>query len=191
MLRYLEKILETDAETTPIALVSVEDTYQRSLKIVAGAKNSTIRLGGKIDRVDRVGSILRVIDYKTGEARQGFSSMDSLFDSSLANRNGAAFQTLFYAWLVAEKHPEEQIMPGLYVMKALYGEKFDPALTMGSYSRRTRIDSFALLEEEFIRLLKEVLVTMFDPGTPFIQTAQEQKCRYCDFAEICNRRFID
>jgi hypothetical protein len=191
MLRYLEKIIQTDLKTTPFTLVSVEDTYRRSLKIGVGDRNIEVRMGGKIDRVDRVGETLRVIDYKTGEARQGFTSLDSLFDSSLGNRNGAAFQTLFYAWLVSAKHPGEQIMPGLYVMKALYGEEFDPALTLGSYRQRTRINSFAELEEEYISLLKGVLVTMFDPGIPFIQTGQDLKCRFCDFAGICNRRSID
>lgn len=191
MLRYLEKIIQTDLKAAPITLVSVEDTYRRNMKIQVGDKNFEIRMGGKIDRVDRVGDILRVIDYKTGNARQGFTSLDSLFDSSLGNRNGAAFQTLFYAWLVAEKHSDKLIMPGLYVMKALYEERFDPALTMGSYSHRTRIDSFSELEKEYLRLLKELLVNMFDPGTPFIQTGHDQKCRYCDFAEICNRKFID
>jgi len=191
MLRYLEKIIQTDIKAAPITLVSVEDTYTRNMKIRVGERNFEIRMGGKIDRVDRIGDILRVIDYKTGNARQGFSSLDSLFDSSLGNRNGAAFQTLFYAWLVADKYSEESIMPGLYVMKALYEDTFDPALTMGSYSQRTRIDSFSEFEEEYLGLLKEVLVTMFDPGTPFIQTGQDQNCRYCDFAEICNRKFID
>ena len=121
MLRYLEKIVQTDFRVAPFTLVSVEESYQRNLTIQAGGKNVEIRMGGKIDRVDRLGDILRVIDYKTGEARMGFSSLEALFDAELGNRNGAALQTLFYAWLVSAKHTEEEIMPGLYVMKALYG----------------------------------------------------------------------
>ncbi len=148
-------------------------------------------MGGKIDRIDRVGNALRVIDYKTGDARMGFSTLESLFDSSLRSRNGAALQTLFYAWLVAAEHSGEEIMPGLYVMKALYGENFDPALIMGSHIQRKRIESFTDFEEAYILLLKEVLVSMFDAATPFVQTENDLKCRYCNFAAICNRTFID
>ncbi|TFG88572.1 MAG: PD-(D/E)XK nuclease family protein, partial [Candidatus Atribacteria bacterium] len=191
MAGYLKKIIQTDLNVAPFTLVSVEGTYQRELTFQTGAKSIEIRLGGKIDRIDRVGDILRVIDYKTGDARMGFSSLEALFDAELGSRNGAALQTLFYAWLVAAEHPREEIMPGLYVMKALYGENFDPALTMGSHKQRTRIASFSGLEEEYIDLLKKVLGSMFDPSIPFAQTENDLKCRYCDFAAICNRTFID
>ncbi len=191
MLKYLQKIIQTDYAVAPFTLVSVEKTYQRNLSILVGDRNVEIRMGGKIDRIDRVGNALRVIDYKTGDARMGFSTLESLFDSSLRSRNGAALQTLFYAWLVAAEHSGEEIMPGLYVMKALYGENFDPALIMGSHSQRKRIESFTDFEEAYILLLKEVLVSMFDSATPFVQTENDSKCRYCNFAAICNRTFID
>ena len=191
MLKYLEKIIQTDLLAAPITLISVEDTYGRKMKIQAGDRMVEVRLGGKIDRVDRVGDTLRVIDYKTGDAHTRFSTLESLFDSSLGSRNGAAFQTLFYAWLVAGHHSDELIMPGLYVMKALYGEKFDPALSMGSYSQRIRIESFAEVEVDYLNLLKGVLETLFDPHSAFIQREHDVKCRYCDFAGICNRKFID
>jgi CRISPR/Cas system-associated exonuclease Cas4 (RecB family) len=190
MLRYLEKIMEIDLKIAPFALVSAEKSYKRNLKISSGADEIEIQLGGKIDRVDRVGGILRVIDYKTGNARQGFTGMDTLFNGALLNRNGPAMQTMFYAWLVAGVHPDEQILPGLYVMKALYGKEFDPALTIGSFRQKSRIDSFSEYEEEYLELLKNKLSQLFDQDTPFIQREQDAKCNYCDFASICNRKPI-
>lgn len=191
MLRYLEKIIQTDLKVAPFTLVSVEESYQRNLTVHVGDLMVDIRLGGKIDRVDRVGNLLRVIDYKTGDARMGFPSLEALFDSGLGYRNSAAMQTLFYAWLVAAKYREEEIMPGLYVMKALYEKNFDPALTMGTFNRRTRIDTFSGLEEEYLHSLRVVLGSIFDSAIPFTQTENELKCRYCDFAAICNRAFMD
>ena len=191
MARYLKKIIETDRRIAPFHLVSVEKSYQRELLIPIGDKETRIRLGGKIDRVDRIGDILRVIDYKTGDAKQGFPDIEALFDSKLSSRNGAALQTLLYAWLVSAEHPGERVMPGLYVMKALYSEDFDPALTMGSYRQRSRIDSFADLEEKYLELLKETLSHIFNRDIPFVQTEVEANCRYCDFAAICNRGSIE
>ncbi|MCK5136950.1 MAG: PD-(D/E)XK nuclease family protein [Bacteroidales bacterium] len=191
MLRYLGKIIETDLNYVPFRLVSAESTYKRDLEIKVGERAFKIRLGGKIDRVDHVEGSYRVIDYKTGNNRTGFSNLEGLFDGSLSSRNGAAFQTLFYAWLVSEGYPGAQISPGLYIMKELYRKDFDPCLTMGSHHHRTRIDSFTELESDFIAQLGDVIGSMFDPGTSFIQTGNESRCRYCDFAAICNRNSID
>lgn len=191
MVKYLEKIIRTDLPVAPFALVSAEQTYLRNLTVTVGGRTKEIRLGGKIDRVDRVGGTLRVIDYKTGDARMGFSSVGSLFDSSLVSRNGAALQTLFYAWLTAPGFPGENIMPGLYVMKALYGDDFSPALTVGPPHQRQRIESFASLEEEYLGFLKETVGSMLNPDLSFVQTSNEQTCRVCDFSSICNRTVID
>ncbi len=100
-------------------------------------------------------------------------------------------QTLFYAWLVAEDHPDEEVLPGLYVMKALYKENFDPALTIGSRHQRKRVDAFSEFEEPYVELLQEVLTNLFDPGTPFSQRENGIQCSYCDFARICNRKTMD
>lgn len=191
MFRFLEKIIQTDTAIAPFTLVSLEETHRRRLDIQVGGRQLEVRMGGKIDRVDRVGSTLRVIDYKSGNARTGFSTLASLYDTALGNRNSAALQTLFYAWLVAPDHPGEPVMPGLYVMKELYNESFDPALFMGLRGSRTRIESFSELEDAYLELLKKVLESLFDSQTPFIQTEQTARCRYCDFAAICNRKYVD
>lgn len=191
MNRYLQKIIETDMKIAPFRLISTERLYSRELDIRAGTESMKINLGGKIDRVDRLGETLRVIDYKTGDAKTGFQNLESLFDPELPNRNGAALQTLIYGWLVSGDQPDEHIMPGLYVMKSLYNEAFDPRLSMGGQKQRTLIDSFTPLADEFHELLVRFLSSLFDPAVPFKQTENESKCRYCDFANICNRGTID
>jgi len=191
MLRYLQKIIETDLAIAPFKLISAEQSYKRRLDITSGNRHHALRMGGKIDRVDRVGDSLRVIDYKTGNARQNFRDMEALFEGDKSNRNGAAMQTLLYAWLVGGEHQGQAILPGLYVMKALYSESFDPALSMGSFSQKQRIFSFSEHEDEFISHLKEALSRMFDPDTPFTQRDFDAKCSHCDFALICNRASIE
>jgi ATP-dependent helicase/DNAse subunit B len=187
MLRYLEKIIQTDLRFAPFRLVSAEQTYLGTLTIQKEGVSLKIGVGGKIDRVDFVENRLRVIDYKTGEASLQFSTVESLFDTEATKRNGAAFQTLFYAWLVGLSHPGEEVMPGLYVMKSLYDPDFDPALAMGSRHPRVRLDSFALVADEFKLRLHEILSRIFDPAIPFIQTENRMKCRVCHFAAICSR----
>lgn len=191
MQRYLLKIIETDMQIAPFDLVSTEQTYRRELKIGKGEERRIIRVGGLIDRVDRVGNGIRVIDYKTGNASSGFPSLEALFDSSLASRNGAALQTLLYSWLVLADHPEDKITPGLYVMKSLYNKDFDPRLIMGSHSKKEIIDSYLKVEDAFLEKLEEVLSDLFDPEKHFVQTDNENSCRYCDFVKICKRQSIE
>ncbi len=191
MLRYLEKIIRTDLAIAPFELVSAEDSYIRNLKIEVNQEKIEIRMGGKIDRIDRVNGILRVIDYKTGQTSQNFTTLESLFEGNYGSRNGAAMQTLFYAWLVEELYPGEKIMPGLYAMKGLFEEDFDPALKMTSPRPGARVDSLADLEGEYIDSLKEVLRKLFDPSVPFVQRDNDHKCSYCDFASLCQRKTID
>ncbi len=191
MLRYLKKIIETDLKVAPFELVSAEQTYVRDLDISSGTESRIIRIGGLIDRVDRIGEVYRVIDYKTGDARTGFSGVDALFDHSLSTRNGAALQTLLYAWLVLDEHPGEQVTPGLYIMKSLYDAEFDPRLVMGSFSKREVIESFAKVEEPFLLLLEQTLGSLFNPAIDFVQTDHEAICVYCDFSKICNRQTIE
>jgi RecB family exonuclease len=188
MLRYMKQVLEQDISIAPFVLVSTEETYRRNLTIQMGAKSMEISLGGKIDRIDRVGGQLRVIDYKTGRTDQKFKDVETLFEGSYGNRNGAAFQTLFYAWLVGETFPAGAVMPGLYTMKGLFEENFDPALNMTSLKKEGRVTSFFPLEKQYMLELKEIMQKIFDPAVPFVQRDNDQKCVNCDYNAICQRK---
>jgi hypothetical protein len=188
MLRFLEKIIRTDLTIAPFEFISAEEDHTRTIEFEAGDSTLKVTLGGKIDRIDRLEGIFRVIDYKTGQAVQTFSTLESLFERDLGNRNSAAMQTLYYAWLVGPEFPGETVMPGLYTMKGLFEEGFDPALRMTSQKQADRIASFSEVEEPFVGLLKGVLGSLFNPVVPFDQRTQDRKCGYCDFASICQRK---
>jgi len=191
MERIIRKVISTDLALAPFELVHTEKKFTRPLTIRAGSGEIILRIGGWIDRVDRTDDVLRVIDYKTGAARQDFSNVEALFDPDISSRNGAALQTLLYAWLVSDSFPGERITPGLYAIKSLYNDDFDPRLQMGSHGKKEPVAEFAAVEPEFMGRLVTVLEEMFDPGVPFVQTRDENKCRVCDFAALCDRRSID
>jgi len=191
MLRYMKQVLEQDIAIAPFELVAAEETYRRNLDIEVGGLSIELSLGGKIDRIDRVGGQLRVIDYKTGRTDQKFRDVETLFDGSYGSRNSAALQTLYYAWLVKDVFPGEDAMPGLYSMKGLFEEEFDAALHMTSLKKEGRVASFSPLEKPFIEQLKEVVQKLFDPTVPFVQRENDKKCGYCDFTTLCQRKKID
>ena len=100
-------------------------------------------------------------------------------------------QILFYTWLVGEVYRGEAVMPGLYTMKGLFEEEFDPALKMTSNKSEGRITSLMDHEPAFLNLLLEVLQKLYDPEIPFVQRKDDKICSYCDFADLCQRRTID
>jgi len=191
MERYLKHIIRHDLKLVPFRMVSAENKYLRSLPLRWGKDQVQVWLGGKIDRVDEVDGRLRVIDYKTGKAKTSFGSLEELFDGGRESRNGAALQTLLYAWLLGESHPGEPIAPGLYVMQDLLEDDSDPLLRWGPPQGKTPIRDFAELESEYLGLLTEKLEELFNPAHPFVQTTNEKLCRHCDYAPICGKSRFD
>lgn len=186
MLRYMKQVLQQDIAIAPFELVAAEEDYRRILDIEVGGDQLRLSLGGKIDRIDRLNGLLRVIDYKTGRAELKFRDIESLFDDSYGNRNSAAMQTLYYAWLVGETFEHEAITPGLYSMRGIFEENFDPALFQSSSKEKVR--DFTGLEPEFVKLLKMTLEKLYNPKVPFVQRERDMKCQYCDYSAICQRK---
>jgi CRISPR/Cas system-associated exonuclease Cas4 (RecB family) len=186
--KYLLKIIETDAAIAPLELVSMEEDYKMERGIATPAGRIVVRLGGKIDRVDRPeGDITRIIDYKTGGSELKFESIASLFDREQKGRNKEAFQAFLYALLYLERHPEEPVQPGLYVVRKMFGEDYSSRFMMGGSGKKQPVLSFNEYVEEFSEHLAVILTELYDPTVPFVQTEVLDHCKYCDFKEICDR----
>ncbi len=186
--KYLLKIIETDAAIAPLELVSMEEDYIMEREIATSAGSLSVRLGGKIDRVDRpAGEITRIIDYKTGGSEVKFESIASLFDREQKKRNKEAFQAFVYASLYLDQYPNEPVQPGLYVVRKMFGEDYSTRFMMGGAGKKQPLLSFNDYAEEFNEHLGAILSEIYDTGVPFVQTEVVDHCKYCDFKEICDR----
>jgi len=58
---------------------------------------------------------------------------------------------------------------------------------MGGKGQKTPLLDFNDHREEFQEHLAQLLGEIFDPAVPFEQTNVTERCKYCDFREICNR----
>ena len=97
------RILEMDARYAPFEVISLEREadagYVRLLPVPAGEASVTVRLKGIINRVDRKGNTVRVLDYKTGRDEKKVYGFASLFNRDDDKRNKAGMQAMFYAFL--------------------------------------------------------------------------------------------
>jgi hypothetical protein len=141
-------------------------------------------LGGAIDRVDRKGDQVRVIDYKTGRDELDFRNVDSLFARD-GKRNKAAFQTLLYALLYKKNNETAgvKIVPGLINRNNLFTDSFQFGLKMN----KGHVTDATSLFPEFETKLSALLNEIFDPKENFDQTNKKEACKICPYTGICYR----
>jgi CRISPR/Cas system-associated exonuclease Cas4 (RecB family) len=187
--RFAHRIIEMDKAYVPFTIEALEQEGLTFTLDIEHAPHKAV-IGGKIDRVDRKGNLLRVIDYKTGKDKLNFESVASLFTRD-GKRNKAAFQTLLYALLYKQNYlssssvygPEVKLIPGLINRMNLFDEGFSFGLKMG----REPVTDVTTLLPEFESRLQQVFEELFDPEQPFDQTEDLLNCKMCPYRQICYR----
>lgn len=179
--RFAHRILEMDKAYSPF---NIEVLEQGGLdyKVPIDKYPGSTLLSGKIDRVDRKGNLVRVIDYKTGRDKLDFDSVASLFSRD-GKRNKAAFQTLLYALLYKANSAKtsSKIVPGLINRMNLFDKDFKFGLKVG----KNFVEDVEPLLHDFDHHLKTLLEELYDPNVPFDQTTDLELCRYCAYQRIC------
>ena len=113
--QYVRQILELDLTFAPFEYQESEKRHYTSFPLSSGER---VYFGGIIDRVDKVGSRLRVVDYKTGSEETRMAEWDLLLDFKYK----AILQTLIYCAFLAESGvPKDEIYPAIYKLRGDYG----------------------------------------------------------------------
>ncbi len=181
--RFANQIFEADRKRAPFVIEGTELeglVYTLQLNTEPGKAV----LGGKIDRVDRKGDEIRIIDYKTGMDKSEFESIESLFVRE-KKRNKAAFQTMVYALMYVRNTGigKGRVVPGLLSRSNL----FDDASSFGLIMNKQIITNALPLLPEFEMHLKSLLEELFGTDQPFDQTTDTNTCRLCPYNRICYR----
>lgn len=186
---YLKRLLLADAEYAPFTYISSEsENYMHYFNIqnpLEPDKDLSVRIQGKVDRIDSKDGIVRIVDYKTGsDHKDAKDTLDQLFDRNV-KRDSHKFQTLYYATLLSESEEYRNAKLGaqlLYIRKP-HKESY---ITIGG---ETVLDFSVELKPGFTDHLQSLIQEIFSTETPFDQTKDRQnKCKYCDFAPLCSRQ---
>jgi RecB family exonuclease len=182
---FVDKIIEMDKNHAPFTIEAIERDDLKYSIALAGKGNPVVVLGGKVDRVDKKGNLLRVIDYKTGKDKTDIKKgVEDLFVRD-GERNKAAFQTILYAMLYKPqvRDADVRILPGLMNRMNLFEEDFQFGLKIG----KEYIDDIRPMLPEFESHLKTMLEELFNPDVPFDQTTDVKQCKICAYQGICYR----
>lgn len=172
--RAVHRIIERDRQIRDLMLVNLEQDYERTLDTPCISK---IRLRGKIDRIDRIGNVLRIIDYKTGVSDLNKSSWQNNWSQRNPKHN---WQLFFYAYLMKDTLGSGLFQVGHYTLR---DRNIYTPLEINKEAIYTNNDLL-----EFEQVLLEIIEEITHPDIPFSQTENKQACKYCVFNTYCERQ---
>ncbi|HUH74758.1 MAG TPA: PD-(D/E)XK nuclease family protein [Chitinophagales bacterium] len=174
MLQSLYKIILLDislAENETFQILHLEGDLKRKITLNTGVE---ITLQGKIDRVDQIGDIARIIDYKTGKVdlikgkKFEAEKISNIFERGNLKTKPQTFQGLFYQYLMNESNAQV----GFYSIRDLKNgiQYLNDGLLIPSD-----------IQEEFENELKGLLEEILDPNIPFVQNENTDAYQYSPY----------
>jgi ATP-dependent helicase/DNAse subunit B len=179
---YLNKnILPYDVSRAAFAVKAVEHRVDNLTLDIPEV--GVIKFRGIVDRLDALADgRLRVIDYKTGERKLSFGSVEELFSGE--HDSSAAFQVVLYSLLISHDL-KQQVQPEVYQISKMNGQNHRSEIAIQK-STVHYIDS--KLNSEFIdNLSSAIFKPMLDVEKKFEPTVKIKRCELCDYKNLCNR----
>lgn len=195
LIEYLRQLLHSDQRTAPFEMLALEDAVYTQIVFETEDNNvRKIRIGGIIDRLDRVTdartgvSTIRVVDYKTGfQATRKIKEIEEIFsDMNISQKHSDYYlQAILYSLIVdnSTKYNKQKdcVSPALLFVKQASKENYDPVLEIDSQ----KIANVREYKVEFEQHLKEVLHDIFNTNLPFTPTTDNTRCDKCAYRRIC------
>ncbi len=176
---YVKQTLEVDKQFTPFTYLGSEYRFNTTYRV---NESLAVNFKGSIDRLDRVGETVRLIDYKTGSGETQFTDMQQLFDASGNKRPYQILQLFVYALFYLRENPGVRISPSVYYLRSVFAH-FDPTIRYDKHP----IDDISVYISQFRESFDSLLEEIFNPGIPFSQTKNGKNCEWCAFKELCNK----
>ncbi len=136
-----------------------------------------VRLRGKADRIDRIGTQIRVIDFKTGFVKAKDLVIKDWDEMLNDPEKSKALQLTVYAFLYAKQFSESLPDTGIISFRNLKSG-FLPVVLPGEPKK-----FLAGIEQ----LLRQLIQSLFNNNAPFNQTTRYESCEYCSYRGICSR----
>lgn len=196
--KYIQGILKYDAslvkEGATLAMVSLEEGLQALHPFTVDGQTKSIYLKGRLDRVDRLSGVTRIVDYKTGayKGKTEFAGFEKMFVGKDTAKYSGSMQTFLYSLMydIAYKGEVRNIKPALYFVRGIQTSDFEPSLAIKEgRNAPVAIENFFDHKSDYVEYLDIALAELFGATQPFDQTGDPaQMCKkYCPYNVICKR----
>ncbi len=198
--RLIHNFLLQQAEDNvfPVEILGLEKEMTADFQTFVNGDPVAVKLTGKIDRIDKTGDKVRVIDYKTGKVekkhlKSAGSEQETLILEDI--EAGKVRQLWLYKYIVAKRIDQDkgiqlsdrhvpvaqsQLVAGIYSFRNLKDGLLEDHLQMGEGTP----ESFVKHSEEY---LKKLIFNILNPEQPFERTTNVKICVNCSFKKVCSR----
>jgi hypothetical protein len=172
-------MLEFDAVQSGAVIDLFEGKFNQEYTM----QDMKITLNGILDRMDQIGGVVRIVDYKTGkfsESKSHSPNAGKIWDRDGKN-NKEALQVHFYSLLYHLKYPERPLPEmHLFFSRQVKNKEKTRVVFKGDESEHELLRGFeAGLRAQLEEMLSEELV--------IDQTENTSNCTYCPYVSMCGR----
>lgn len=206
---YLERLLRLDATTAPFDILALEEEFYDKMTFHVNGKVRTLRLGGRIDRLDRISRNgkpqIRVVDYKTGKPLTSSApAVKEIFQPDFVDSKHTVYylQAFLYAAIIRRgqqanasvNKDNSPVAPALLFIRQAAADDYSPVLKVkdeGAEGRKrasySTVDDINKKEvyDDFAQGLRDLLHDIFDEERPFMPTQFVDRCENCIYKNIC------
>ncbi len=175
----LDEVIKLEKTNQLITLESLEENYKNSISGLELKDGTSVVLSGFVDRIDRVGSRLRIIDYKSGSVTQGDLNLKEEFDFS-SGKKGKALQLIIYSLLVAESNSdllESGFSAGNVSLRNISNGLINLRIGAGRSYEEVKINTPFLSDAK--AALNEIFREMMEDTNHFYHNQDADFCDFC------------
>ena len=177
---FLESEIKNLEKGDKIEILALEKELAHTLQVTINDMVRHVVVGGSADRIDNWNGYTRIIDYKSGRVDPKDLKVNEP-EPNWSKVSDKWFQVMIYTWLAYHcGQAKEPYLSGIQHLGHLQSE-----LMVAQWEGSTILSPEHI--QSFEKLLSELMSDIFNPDLPFIANYDDKKCKYCPFAEICQR----
>lgn len=186
MIQQLLKVEQEFVSHNPLQLTILRLEEWLTAEIEINERSSGISkkivLKGQADRIDMLGGILRIIDYKSGSLKEKELVIEKISDLTLHEEPSKILQVLLYAYMYIKNNNLKEVSIQSGIISLLKPSAYIQSISINKEKVLT-----SQMLQEFEDTLGAILTEIFDLDTPFKATSDKEKCKRCAFKTICNK----
>ncbi len=170
-IHFLEA-LEVQGES--LKILALEEKLLTELTVETKSGTQKVCIRGNADRIDQVGGITRIIDYKTGRVKANDLKLATTAEITHDIKFQKPFQILMYALMYRKNFPEDQgrLQSGILSFRALEEGLINAEIDGEHLLTPQHLNDF---EAELHQLIRRIA----DPDVPFRHVPDSTWCTFC------------